>query len=712
MKTAVGGGSGGADLSTPLKDEDYALFAKVLNSSSAVTGVASSSGSPERIAYGGFKKGLLKYGLVCREEDCQAICFEINPNGGDLLVSAIRAKIVGRDPKLSNLLKRYIRTVLDHQQGSTRDRVLGKIISRAGETMTPEINLLRSSMSAYKYIDEGSALLDIKDDVIDIVPLPSGAPNTNPSSGQRSYYPAVADNPTPQQPSAHVAPSAHSSSRDRVLGKIISNAVGTVSSNQPVTTTVSGAAAPAPDLTPRQVSRGMGHSARDKVLAKIISSAVSAAGGAPHTPFNDPPTDPHEGALEPEAHLRGRETEKNDDCALQDYTDDQTPIQTKSYIGRAQNQGSQLEPKVESRRRVTYDPEKHSSLYQSTPSNEYFQVDLIDTGNDHRVLDREMAAGALARADSRPRRRSENSISGNPELAEQMQAIREKERRRAEDLPDQLYRSPSKKPPASGGGRVRNKILNRMVNRVRGTMLPSDAANTERPSSASREEQLKEKSLSPSHEPGRKWFHGSKVAIDNSSVEQSPGDVRSPVAWDNNHNHHLRIQTLESRPDGAGDFKQQNSPQRRESKERFSSSEPSPNPLRHILSDARLVIPPSEASFSPGGTRFSKASPVHLSVSTPQQPYRETYRRTANLYPGPEDRALTPEPCAESADGLDEPLSPSGWSKRDKETGHRNSNPQTLKDKWVGAAPVQLGGVSSSEQCHRITGRELAKKLG
>jgi hypothetical protein len=761
MKTAVaGGGSSGAggsvissDLPIALKDEDYFLFAKVLNSHFPAPSTSSGGGSPERIASNSFKRGLLKYGLVSRDEDAHTVCLEISPSGGDLLVSAIRAKIVGRDPKLSNLLKRFIRTVLDHQQGSTRDRVLGKIISRAGETMAPEINLLRSSMGghgAYKYIEDDSTLLDIKEDVIEVVPPHSSTPDPSPSSGQRSYFPAVAD--PPARSSIHVAPSSHSSSRDRVLGKIISSAVSTVSLDKPAAATQL-VAATAPDLTPKSATRGVGHSARDKVLAKIISSAVSAAGGASQTP---PPSDPQPhlsssshskyspaasaGPQEVVSDLerletsggvrfdlrRSQELRRNDDCALQDYTelqdytDDQPLTQRRSFADRAQNQGSQLEPRAESRRRVTYDPEKHSSLYQSTPSNEYFQVDLMDTQNDNRqILDRELG-GSLSRADSRPRRHSENSISDSPELAGHMQLIREKERRLAEDLPYQLSRSPSKRPPPVGGGRVRNKILTRMVNRVRGSMLSEAVGSLERPSSgrrdappASGEPALKEKkSPSPRIEPRQKWFHGSTVAIDNSCSEQRPREVRSPTAWDPTRN--LRIQTLDSRAEGDGDFKESDSPPRRESdyerRERSSSSssQSTPNPLRHILSDARLVIPPSDASFSPG-SRF-KASPVHLTVSTPQQPYRETYRRTVNLYPSPEERALTPEPYAESVDGVDELLSPSAWSKESAESGSKNPNPQTLRDKWVGAAPVQLGG--ASEPCHRTTSRTLPKKVG
>jgi hypothetical protein len=696
---ASGGGVGPTDPLPPLKDDDYLVFAKSLNASA----------STDRISSHKFKRGLLRYGIVHREEDATTICLELNSSGGDLLLSAVRNKIVNKDPKLCNLLKKYIRTVLDNQPGSTRDRVLGKIISRAGETMTPEINLLRSSMNTYKYIEGDTSLLDIKDDVIDVVPVRSGiaaATELSPSSAssQRSYLPETA----PSRASVHIPP--HSSSRDRILGKIISNAVNTVSLEKPAAEDQP----PTQDLTPRAVPH---HSSRDKVLAKIISNAVSAAGGGgsgggASTSSGEPSSSQlHFPAIGQGkgsavyAPLRGSEssfgagaplaipvgTEQDEgDCALQDYNDDLSFSQSHRVKNQTPQPPQESKGGSEAKRRVTYDPEKHSSLY-SNPSNEYLQVDM-ETMNDNRhLLDR-----TLSRESSRPRRHSENSICENPEVLEQMHSVRAR---------GQLPRSPSKN-ISTGGGRVRNKILHRMVNRVKETVLPSSSSdsNKQRPLSGQQQREesewlpkLKEKSQSPRHEASGRWFqHGkfsSTVAIDSSSChppasEQKPSEVlptRDPSR--------LCIQIMESRVEGEGS----EGPQEQLPQQRQSSSQPhrharkenevpkpaanSPNPLRHILSDAHLSIPPAEGSFSPGPR--GKASPLHLSVSTPQ-PYRETYRRTLHPHHSPEDRALTPEPEVEAEEKSSE------WKSSESQSCSTSSN-QALRDRWVGAAPVPGG---------------------
>jgi hypothetical protein len=737
------GGAGLIDPLPPLRDDDYLTFAKFLNS----------SGSIDRISLHKFKKGLLKYGIVYREEDAVTICLELNPSGGDVLVSSIRNKISNRDPKLCNLLKKYIRTVLENQPGSTRDRVLGKIISRAGETMTPEINLLRSSVSTYKYIESDAALLDIKDEVIEVVPVRSNIaavePNPSSASQRSSYLPETPSSRT----SIHLPP--HSSSRDRILGKIISSAVSTVSleksahEDQPQLPQ---------ELTPRAAPH---HSSRDKVLAKIISTAVSAAGGGSNNNGGDSSYhlsgEPSSSRLPVAqgkssmgyAPLRGEDSKSSSffpssevnsptggsgqdegDCALQDYNDDlsvtrrsfassqrtknQTPQSPQESKGNCSSQrnssghdnGSGSNSSSESKRRVTYDPEKHSSLY-SNPTNEFFQMDMMETAIDNRhILDR-----TLSRESNRPRRHSENSICEDQEVLEQMKSVRAK---------DLASRSQSKNlrtavgyGAATGGGRVRNKILNRMVNRVKETVLPFSSSSEpnkhpNRPLSGHQSPQqpqreghesplkLKDKALSPTRDgtgSGRWFQHGGKfsatVAIDNfAAPPASPTSASSP---------RLCIQTMESRADGdisasasshPGDLQQHSSREDRGSgsgRPRITSE--SPNPLRHILSDARLAIPSTSgspqgsSSFSPGR---GKASPLQLNVSTPQ-PYRETYRRT--LHPhhthSPEDRAFTPEPEAELLEDREERSS--GWKSSDG-----NQTPGQ-RDRWVGAAPVQGG---------------------
>lgn len=698
----------------PLKDEDYIAFAKCLNS----------SGTIDRISAHKFRRGLLKHGIVTREEDAVAICLELNSSGGDLFLSVIRHKITTRDPKLGSLLKRFIRTALESQSGSTRNRVLGKIISRAGETMTPEINLLRSSISSYKYIESEDSLLDINDEVIDVVPVQPGIASTaesSPSSAssQRSFHPDT----SPSRASGTLPP--YSSSRDRILGKIISSAVSTVSLDKP---------APedqplAQDLTPHAAPH---HSSRDKVLAKIISNAISG-GSSTSNPSGEPSSaqnhvatiEQGRGSMVPPT-LRNSESslvdlpthprrDDDDECALQDYNDDLSVSQRRSIAGiQRVKQPQESKRGGEAKRRVTYDPERHKSI-SSNPSNEYLHVSIESMNENKYAMDL-----TLSRESSCLRRHSENSISDDVEVLGQSQSVR------AKQLP--LNPSNNIRPTANhatSGGRVRNKILNRMVNRVKETMMPSLESNKQRPLSGEQRQhksgasdiqldesewspRVKEKSRSPSYRGSGKWFHHGKfsatVAIDDSSpcLEQKPAEVH-PCR-----DTRLFIQTMESRGEGDGPRETLEKPQsqrhrhsqkdnqtdREKAGVRSKVSTNSPNPLRHILSDAHLSIPPTEGSFSPG-TR-GKASPLHLSVSTPQ-PYRETYRRTLHPHHSPEERPLTPEPEIEEK-SLE-------WKSSEGQRCSVSDN-QSLRDRWVGAAPVQGAGsgdhgIRSLNQSHR-----------
>lgn len=665
-------GNGGDAPILPLKDEDYSLFARILNSGTPL------SNSTDRISSQSFKKGLLKYGIVCREDDAVMICLEINSTGGDLLVSSIRSKVSGKDPKLSTFLKRYIRIVLDNQQGRTRDRVLGKIISRAGETMTPELNLLRSPMNAYKYV-EGELALDDQDqdDIIDVVPTKRGIVEPSPTT-QRSH---ASDNPP------NTRASIHSSSRDRVLGKIISHAVSSLEkSSTPAQSTPSSHEATPPIHSHQANTHSTPHhSSRDRVLSKIISNAVGVAGGSgvngtsdtTHLPSiaKNPPQEAssvNQKSPQSKHTTASRGSQQGDEeLSLQDY-DDQPPTHRKSFA----RQESRSEP----RRRATYDPEKHSSLYASS---EYLQVDMSTDSDNRHLIDRELSR-RYSREDSKLRRHSENSICDNPEILEQMKSVRDRESKQNDNSHYQpLPRSPSKimKTANAGTGRVRNKILNRMVNRVKETVLSSSETNSQRPLSGRLDQEyeepshkLKEKLNSPASDTNGRWFHSGKysstVAIDNS---EPPDEAR-----DNK----LRIQTMESRTEGDMNDKYNHSHSKRTTKMEYEHKDASPmNPLRHILSDAHLIIPPNEGSFSPG---HRKSSPLHLNVSTPQ-PYQGTYRRTINHH-SPEDRALTPEPDAESCDGNEDKTSE--WNRHDDK---KCSATPHSRDKWVGAAPVLSG---------------------
>lgn len=669
MRTSISGPStDSGDAFPPLKDEEYSLFARILNSGTTL------SNSTDRISSQSFKKGLLKYGIINREDDAVIITLEINSSGGDLLVSSIRGKVFGKDLKLSNLLKRYIRTVLDNQHGRTRDRVLGKIISRAGETMTPELNLLRSPMNAYKYVDGESALLDdVHDDIIDIVPSRQGVNDPNPPN-QKSHIPETVNN---TRNSIHGS-SSHSSSRDRVLGKIISHAVTSLEKSS---TPSQGAPSsqPVQEVSTHPIPSQPHHSSRDRVLAKIISNAVGTGNYSSSDTPHLPPIAKHSPRDASKANHKSSREHTSDrlvdvergenDFALQDY-EDQPPSQRKSF--------SRQESKSEPRRRATYDPEKHSSLYASS---EYLQVDMSTDSETRNVIDRDLSRRS-SREDSKPRRHSENSICNDPEILEQMKSVRQQDSKQSENFHNQqLPHSPSKNLKPANNGRVRNKILNRMVNRVKETVLSTTESSTQRPLSGRKDQEsetpplkVKEKSSSPIYDSNGKWFHpgrySSTVAIDNTDYQ-----VYSP-----SRDSYLRVHTVENRAEaGMKDPSNSNVPN---SKLPVEHKDASGNPLRHILSDAHLIIPPNDGSFSPGGNW--KSSPLHLTVSTPL-PYQGTYRRTVNHH-SPDDRPWTPEPDVESCDGNENKSSE--WNRHE---GKETSTTPHSRDKWVGAAPVQAG---------------------
>jgi len=714
-----------------------------------------------------------------------------------------------------------------HHQGSIRDRVLGKIISRAGETITPEINLLRTPINTYKYVDQDASLLDIKDDdVIEVIPIRGSIAesnniynnnsnnnnNNNMSSGNnnnnnshninsinsRSQY-FSQDNTTNNTPrlsnSTHLPP--HSSARDRVLGKIISNAVNTVTmdknnNNNNTSNSISVNIQQSnsnqqhqQELTPRlshssNTNTHTHYSARDKILTKIISNAVNAAGNATLLTHNNnsnnnnnnnnnsqvhfPPISHSKDSIQPQETIKPSNTvyEKSpnlssdnvsvksvhqnssqqsdkdfeNDCLLLDYNEDVPP----SYIE------TKKEPKTESRRRATFDQQ----LLQSTTSNEYFHVDLMDTQSDNRHFydnnDNNInnnITNQISQENIKPRRHSEFSIRENSQKLERMnigltsnelnqhqhhqQQLQNQQQSQNQYFTNyqQIPHSPSKSslqnPANQTNRRARNKILNRMVCRVKDTVLSSAFNNNQSKDPFSSDEnslslKVKEKIQSPKHE-SNSWFQNNKfnnatVAVDNSGYGESYPETchnNSSYFQDNNNNNdnknnkngnyyrpnHLKIQTddyqiskNETKENNISSSNNSNN-SNNNNVDKNSNYNPNQNPLRHLLSNTNLIIPPTEMSISPSERFSGKASPLHLNISTPQ-PYRETYRSTINKNGNsPEGRPKTPEKDLEHQQLERLKENQIEWSKGStKQFGNDDNWENNSKDKWVDAAPI------------------------